>query len=579
MVQLGKNALDDAALFIRRDGQNVEFTQNLIIDGNLTVIGSTIVPIVDLANNVYLQAANAAGTGFVGLIKADATDNTVVNAITGKIIKFAINSVTELTLGANNLTFTSALFAINANTADASDTSGLILTGGGATGTTRGANILVYGNEAVSAGGYVQIEAGNVANSKIYNYLSAASSTWGILNNSAALMWSMDTTGALTQDATNGGNIVFAKAAGGIVNKVSAAVAAAGTTLGTATVLTSTENVVSSGTALQGVALNTASAVGQTVNVTSTVSGNTVNLYPEAAGTSLVLNGVSQGAGNPIAIGLGVQYRLTKLTSTTWGVSSFSSAGTVSAAVAAAGTTLGTATVLTSTENVVTSGTAAQGVTLSPGAAVGQTQLIVSTVSANQVLLYPDSASNTITFNGVAAGAGISVPLIYGALYRATKTSATNWTVTSAAVTPLVTSTNATLTGVAVNVNINASGANAINLQTNTLTRVSITSGGDVSTDVTNGGNILINTAGKGLQVKSGGAAAKSGTVTANGTTGVTVSTTGYTANSTVSFGLKTTGGTPAGIYVFSVVAGTSFTIKGVAGDTSVYNWVITDLI
>lgn len=96
----------------------------------------------------------------------------------------------------------------------------------------------------------------------------------------------------------------------------------------------------------------------------------------------------------------------------------------------------------------------------------------------------------------------------------------------------------------------------------------------------TTNSDITINLAGKTLMVKSG-ANAKAGTVTANGTTAVTVTTTAITANSVVVFGLKTAAGTAAtqAPYMSAVTAGTSFQIKSSAGDTSVYNWVILDLI
>ena len=90
----------------------------------------------------------------------------------------------------------------------------------------------------------------------------------------------------------------------------------------------------------------------------------------------------------------------------------------------------------------------------------------------------------------------------------------------------------------------------------------------------------MANLAGKTFKVKSG-TNAKAGTVTANGTTAVTVSTTAITANSVVVFGLKTQAGTAAtsGPFMSAVTAGTSFQIKSTAGDTSVYNWVILNLI
>lgn len=56
-------------------------------------------------NNVYLKAANVAGTGTLDLLKADATDNTVVNAKTGKIGKLAVNGTTVGTWDSNSIDF------------------------------------------------------------------------------------------------------------------------------------------------------------------------------------------------------------------------------------------------------------------------------------------------------------------------------------------------------------------------------------------------------------------------------------------------------------------------------------------
>ncbi len=49
---------------------------------------------VDLANNVYLKARNFADSAYLDLLKADASNNTVVNALTGKSILFDINHIT-----------------------------------------------------------------------------------------------------------------------------------------------------------------------------------------------------------------------------------------------------------------------------------------------------------------------------------------------------------------------------------------------------------------------------------------------------------------------------------------------------
>lgn len=66
------------------------------------------------------------------------------------------------------------------------------------------------------------------------------------------------------------------------------------------------------------------------------------------------------------------------------------------------------------------------------------------------------------------------------------------------------------------------------------------------------------------------------GTFTINGATPVVVSNTNITANSSITWGLKTLGGTAAPVFESAAqVAGTSFTVNSTAGNTSVYNYVI----
>lgn len=103
-------------------------------------------------------------------------------------------------------------------------------------------------------------------------------------------------------------------------------------------------------------------------------------------------------------------------------------------------------------------------------------------------------------------------------------------------------------------------------------------SNGDFLSDATNGGNVLINTVGKGLQVKSG-SNAKAGTFTANGATPVVVANSSVTANSIIVYNLKTVGGTPAPVFTTTQTPGTSFTVNSTASNTSVYNYIIFDLI
>lgn len=66
------------------------------------------------------------------------------------------------------------------------------------------------------------------------------------------------------------------------------------------------------------------------------------------------------------------------------------------------------------------------------------------------------------------------------------------------------------------------------------------------------------------------------GTFIATGASAVVVGNTAVSPNSTISFALKTVGGTPAGApFLSAVTAGTGFSVKAAAGDTSTYNYAI----
>jgi hypothetical protein len=76
----------------------------------------------------------------------------------------------------------------------------------------------------------------------------------------------------------------------------------------------------------------------------------------------------------------------------------------------------------------------------------------------------------------------------------------------------------------------------------------------------------------------NGTSGANTGFFTANGNTAVNVTNPNVTASSTISYGLKTIGGTPgAKPFEASITPGTGFTVKVAAGDTSVYNYNITN--
>lgn len=90
---------------------------------NIYFTGSAIGPTFDLANNTFLKSFDAAGTGFLDLLKGDASDNTVLNAKTAKSILFDINSVTKATLNATSFTLATGVSAVapTYNLSDGSD--------------------------------------------------------------------------------------------------------------------------------------------------------------------------------------------------------------------------------------------------------------------------------------------------------------------------------------------------------------------------------------------------------------------------------------------------------------------------
>jgi hypothetical protein len=103
---------------------------------------------------------------------------------------------------------------------------------------------------------------------------------------------------------------------------------------------------------------------------------------------------------------------------------------------------------------------------------------------------------------------------------------------------------------------------------------VTATAGDITATD----GNVIVSAAGKGLNVKTG-SNARIGTLTLNGATPVVTNTTAVTADSAIFLTVKTPGGTPAFYWVSARSAGTSFSVTGTAGDTSVLNWFIVEPI
>lgn len=104
-------------------------------------------------------------------------------------------------------------FLIVADSVDGADTSAIAISGGGAVSTARGGTAIFRGNESATAEkGYASLYSGNIANSKVLLGLGIASSVIEFQNASSGAMWTVNNSGQIIQDVTNGGDIVFGKA-------------------------------------------------------------------------------------------------------------------------------------------------------------------------------------------------------------------------------------------------------------------------------------------------------------------------------------------------------------------------------
>jgi hypothetical protein len=103
-----------------------------------------------LGNDTYLKARNQANSADISILKVDGTDDTVLNAETGDVIKLAIAGTAEATLTDDQLTLSGASFQIVPgatsllfrNNADSSTNLSLDNSG----------NVIIQGNLSLNAG-------------------------------------------------------------------------------------------------------------------------------------------------------------------------------------------------------------------------------------------------------------------------------------------------------------------------------------------------------------------------------------------------------------------------------------------
>lgn len=126
-------------------------------------------------------------------------------------------------------------------------------------------------------------------------------------------------------------------------------------------------------------------------------------------------------------------------------------------------------------------------------------------------------------------------------------------------------------------VTINAPASNGtINFTDNSALRWQIEADGDLVSQATNGGDVVMSKAGATLQLQEGTAgAACMGTLTANGATPVVVSTTCAKTASRI-FTSRTSSETgTVNAWVSAISNGVSFSVTSEAADTGTYNWLI----
>lgn len=151
-----------------------------------------------LKNNTYLKARNAAGTADLSILKSDASDNTILNAGTGKTVNLDINSAAILTVSASKLLGSGTAAMVNGatlgtviglNTADAADAQALCLAAGNACpgDFSRGGEISIFGNESASAGD-ISIFGGIAAGSNIRISTGLAAAQVSLENNGNAAL-------------------------------------------------------------------------------------------------------------------------------------------------------------------------------------------------------------------------------------------------------------------------------------------------------------------------------------------------------------------------------------------------------
>lgn len=251
-----------------------------------------------------------AGTGDVTLASGSMTfaaaSYKIIPGATSLLFRNNADTQTNLTISDAGVVTPRGNFAIGSNqivgsptiiasTSDGADNAATNIYGGGGSAAGRGAHVGVHGNEETS--GILELDSGDATGSTVQLHARASNGAVTAFVNSLE-RWRIDSSGVLTQEATNGGNLLFQKADTGVRNVTGNALTAAGTIITDALQLAAIVNNVTTVGAGSGVKLSDTVGIGTAVFVKNR-GANALLVYPPNA--SGVIDAASAGVAVSVA--------------------------------------------------------------------------------------------------------------------------------------------------------------------------------------------------------------------------------------------------------------------------------------
>lgn len=214
-----------------------------------------------LANNSYLVSDDTT-TGALNLIKGDASNNTFINAKTSQSVKIGINdsAIAEITSGG-------ILPALDGNN----------------TSSNLGTSARGFKNQFFSDG----TNRSQFIQSNGF-YISYPTGQSLIVRCASTDMWSFNSSGQFTQDATNGGDIVFNKGLRGIAANIGTLAGTGSSQSDAAAIVTSVVRVTGADGAV-GVKLPALASVstGFSITIINSSTASALKVYSNASGETM----------------------------------------------------------------------------------------------------------------------------------------------------------------------------------------------------------------------------------------------------------------------------------------------------